>query len=804
MPAVEHLHNGLVTTRDASLLEPGELTAAINVTLQPGSSAVSKAPGRVLFGTVPGGQNIDGLGYARFDTTNDQLVAISGGTFYTATAGESGAFDELSTDAGLTLDVVSHLNKNVLMTGATGGNRVLLSDGTSRPQGLQPVTGTPGVLLFTSGGAWPLGANQLGWFDYWTTEVYINGDDEVESTFVGTPYSQEITAVTHYTQIFRHSTVNPEATHWRIYRSNRKTLQSDQAFPLGFLIATIKIPSDGTSGSFKDGLATTTALTLPTTVAQKADIHLDDPNVTYSNAAWTGISDAKTDDGVYATSGTAVGIFGSPTSTKVISQFILRDFGFTNIGDGASSIKIEVEGSNTSAATLNAYLSWDGGTSWTKGKAIPFSTSNNTVTVDGGDWGRTWAGTEFSDTTFRVLLIVSAPAIAFGAATGTSTIDYLKVGITHSSATGSLNTLFPNVPLTIAGRYTPIGANGCPPPSTTGDVFQGAIVQNDIDNPSNVVWTIPGTVDYNPVHYRLAIDDTVKCIRSLGSLLCVGGLGTVERLNYLPVAEDPEFNTGRARELVDSDEGMVNGSAAVRFILNGRLNLFYAGFHSLRMTDGYSVTTATDDINWGELVDPRYISQCLVENNTKTYEITIYYPGMGDDALSKVLRLNYHPSHLKNGKLKVVSIDDYAPTAATFGGDSVKHLYTAVGDDVYLENVGYNDASGGDLAPSITTREMHLANIGGSWELPRVGVHHQGGGGSLTLSANGSLANTTGHSTDPQTISLTSRMQSLFGNAIGGDGIQLSLNGEDDGLPWTLDYLVLYPTSETDSITLKS
>jgi len=801
-PIVEPLNGGLVTARDASLLQPGELAVAEDVMLLPASPTLHKAFGRSRFNSTALA-NIDGLAYADFDTALDKVVAVANGSYYTAPAAEAGVFTLLTGNAGASLDSVSLMDKTVLFSGGVH-NIVLLNDGTQRRQGLNPVTASVGAQHLSTGGTWPLGATSVPkYYEYWTTEVVKTLLDEVESSFEGTPITVNVTTTASHVSLIAPNTTNPSATHWRIYRSNGKSNSTDVAFPLGFLIADVPI---GTR-SFEDGIVQTVALTLPT-VAESPTIDIIPSQFpsSYVNKvkAWLTPNNALLDDAALATT-PVLARSGSNPQTVDISWLLLRTFNFPVVGSPITNIQLQVEGSKTSDCYLMAGLSWDAGVTFTQFITIPFTTSNSTVVIDslwppfGSVIGRVWSGEDFTNINFRVLFFASG---APGAA-ATASIDFVKIAITHSGTTASQTTPFPSLQLTVGGRLISISANGLPPRATTADLFQGSILMNDIENPTNIAWTIPGTLDSSPILYRMAMDDKVNCIRSLGSSAVIGGRDSCTRMNYLPVAEDPEFNTGRAIDVFDSDDGIVSGKGAVRFVLGSYLMLFYVGQTSLKMTNAFSTQTATDDIIWTNLVNLSAITKCFVENNSRNHEILVYYPAAGSTAVNKILRLSYDSTHLKDGKLKVVGITNYAADAATSGTPlSERLIFTTVGGTVYVENRGLSDASGGSILPKISTREMHQNGIGNSWELQRFGIHHQQGG-IIKTSTTSSLANYPVETTSDQQHSLDTRTTSIIDNAAAGDGITINITGTDDGLPMELDYLVLYPSDLNESSPLK-
>ncbi len=769
----EHLTGGLVTSRDPSFLESGELQEADDVHLRPNDPSLHLVPSRRSFGSL----SADGLAYCGFDNASDRIAAVSGGNYYVAPAAETGTFAQVGTGAGTTLAAISIDNRVALVSGGT--NKVLLPDGTLRPMGLAPIT-SPAVLTYNAAaGAAGLFASTLlgnGWFQYWTVEVYKVGTEDVEGTFIGTPNQVHVTVDTATVTITRPTIVNSAATHWRVYRSDTRTSSTDAGFPNGFLVATVAIAT----GSYVDGTTTTTAATFPATAVDAPTFGL--AGFVYAGA-WANVTNVLADDAATAISPALTG--------NMNSAIKVGTFGLANITDPITDISVTVEAATGSADVyLNVYLSPDGGNNTTAGQTYPL-TNVLTDHVANGLWARTWTASEVMGSNLVVYLL----ALGLGGA-GSITIDKVTVAITYGLGS-DLSVVFPSIVITEGPVVASIGKNGLPPNATTGDVFQGSVIGNDVANPRQTWYTVPGTIDYSPAIYRLPWTWPVQHIATLDSVCIVGQTGRVDRLNFLPLESDSEFNVGRAVSPVDENDGIVGYNAACKFMVGGQLRLFYVGYTGLRMTNGFGSETATDDIAWATMTDQSKLNRCHVVNNAKYQEILVFFPVVNDGGI-KCVRLSYNAHHLKNGKLKVTGITNFGPVASTYGiNDSNERVvYTSSGGTVYIENRGVSETG------HIKTREMYLAGLGGSWEMTCLAVHHSQYNGTIQFGFETTQANypnqvIPGHSFVP-----AARQLSIVDGAVAGEGIAVTLDISGEG-ELDLNYIAfpVRPLGETYTIT---
>jgi len=119
------------------------------------------------------------------------------------------------------------------------------------------------------------------------------------------------------------------------------------------------------------------------------------------------------DDGNWSDENKAEGApDGDYAKTKQDGDYLIaKNFGFSFSAATIDAIQVDVKGfiDNGNWAYLSAYLSWNGGVSWTATKPLSFSNVAQTLTLSPVDtWGRTWSASEFSNTNFRVKITLNS------------------------------------------------------------------------------------------------------------------------------------------------------------------------------------------------------------------------------------------------------------------------------------------------------------------------------------------------------------------------------------------------------------
>jgi len=157
------------------------------------------------------------------------------------------------------------------------------------------------------------------------------------------------------------------------------------------------------------------------------------------------------------------------------------------------------------ASTIDAELSWDGGTSWTTAKTDGSEPTSETAVILGSSsdtWGRSWTGAEFSDANFRVRVTMH-----LGNSGQEVYLDWIPINIyyappptatptptdTPTSTFTPSNTPTPTDTPTITPTFTP---SSTPTPALTCSGLSGDYY-NNTNFTSLALTRIDGTVDFD-------------------------------------------------------------------------------------------------------------------------------------------------------------------------------------------------------------------------------------------------------------------------------------------------------------------
>lgn len=237
MPTIP-VHNGLVTSQDASTAPEGSLIRADDSYYKPNNPAVWKAQGRSEFNSAAESGSIKGLRALTYDGATDVLVDHVGTTYREATLAASGAFGAgvSGLTGGTTLDSIHYNNEHILLNGVDRG-RVRDSAGVYSLLGMLANTTVPTVSRDAGvGTGFILTTGKT--ITYWVEERVKSGSTVVKRNASTSLIIVTLTGdgSTDKPVITRPATVNSDATHWALFGT-----ATDGSFPTGAEIAEVSI-----------------------------------------------------------------------------------------------------------------------------------------------------------------------------------------------------------------------------------------------------------------------------------------------------------------------------------------------------------------------------------------------------------------------------------------------------------------------------------------------------------------------------------------------------------------------------------
>jgi len=673
----------------------------------------------------------------------------------------------------------------------------------ARPAGMGAVARQPTVSIVS--GTW---SAVLGNGYYWflTTEV-TNPDqpDEVEGTYApkddkGVQIGPVVGNVTDYTtqcvRVARPSIVNDGsdgrlATHWRIYMSPKQTDASTTPSLATFrLVATI--PITDTSKDLTDTNSSRTGFpTVKSAVSGRDEWTLPSNLLNaYDNIAAFGNSGA-----------------GVNASMNKLTTFTMSGSDGDFTGKTVTGIQVSVRAKLGPATGAGNYFLYLRNTGITKdsgpilGEVRTFDWKINVVGSQFDTLGVAWVAADFTSAGtggFEVWIEKAGSNSNQHIA-----VDGVQVTVFFSGTSVNLN----GKPFRIVtyrdqiGNTLDIPARGTPPLSSTGDLFQGSMVVNDLSNENVIVWSLPGepeafpgVVDKGkPGPYVMAFNERrhnkVNFIRRCGQVLIVGMNDAVKRVNYLPAETDTDFREGLAHEDLASDHGIVGPLAGALFTVpgGGGQQLAYVAQNGLHVTDGVTTRFLNLDLKWSTLVDSANISKCILRNYPKEQWLVLYYaPYGGNGKNSRAMVFNYSQDKIKEGgmipAIGPISVAARSAMVATLNGQHVLFTGYHTGGLIYTEDNGFTIPAGYKSddsttvigAPRAVSRRFFPNGIDRSAREERIYIHFSATG-SLVVTTNCTFTKGSPTVTMASTTGLVKGMLVRSTNVV-GDTIILSVD----------------------------
>jgi sugar lactone lactonase YvrE len=707
---VEPLHGGVWSAPDPSLLKPGQLSAGRNFVYLGGSPAIFRSWGRAVFGTVSASAvDVNGLRAAQFDEGDHILIAAASASYLTAVvSADTGTFGVLT--AGLAgvptqLDSVQYRNRHYLLPGITkdpmatiGTNGCLYTSAAGagvppslRQHGMSPVRSSPSI---TTGSGTFSTTVTGGYYEYWTTEIAnftegarnfaasahgsataeSNSSQSIyrmESTFDSTPGTAWISSQSVVPTIAMPVLANPSVTtHWRIYRSPMKAASTDREFPIGYMVGELAAAGASAVTSFADsGVAASAAWSFPAS-ANASAAYLGSQNPWYA-AEWASATAMYASGAGFASAapGKRQGMyaFAAPTASGPVHGLEVSVTAYVEPGAGNhADLRVWVCPNRQSPFGRPETIYPYGGVPQYRmesrvAQVTATASASAQVVTFGGSTDRWFASNYPSPLTMSDINPKFMIVLENGLQSGKHLFVDAVAFRTFYGAVSESTIQFPSVVYTYGDEVIQVGKNGEPPSSSTGDMFQGCLVVNDLSDPSLLRYSYPDEPDSFPSTYYLNFEtrenDAIKLIKVVNNRLIVGLGASLWRVNYLPSERDAVFDRGKTMEAITRDYGVVNPMCACTFSPDGPTEyLAFVSNQGVHYTDGYNLTTLTDGVDWRtDVLSTSSTSTPIALINDKENCILRFYyrnDALGDESYM-CLPLCYGAGHWANGQAKV-------------------------------------------------------------------------------------------------------------------------------------------------------
>ena len=225
---------------------------------------------------------------------------------------------------------------------------------------------------------------------------------------------------------------------------------------------------------------------------------------------------------------------------------------------------------------------------------------------------------------------------------------------------GSTNRAYASITATVLGLTQSFTRDQKPPTWDVAANFEDSVVTNDVANKHAIRYSFPGSPWSFPSIYFIPFQtnqrDEVTCLAKLGDILVAGMKNNMFRVNFLPRENDGDFVRGRAYEEISGNTGNQSKDGYDIFTSEGTgPKLAFTARDGVWITDGYTLQEATRDIDWENTVDQDSLGSCVLVNVPHLWTLILYYTPKGGTANqnSRALYFNYHPQHIKGGRMKV-------------------------------------------------------------------------------------------------------------------------------------------------------
>jgi len=640
---------GLVTSRDPSDLQPGELVQASGVYYKPGDpNRIHILPTRGVFNSSAIGSGaIKGLGICQFDAGGtDLLVALFGTAYYYATPGATGSFSsawpvDASAGTGLTSTStrlsVCHMDDRWYLANGKDRPRVVERAGTIRLAGMKSPIVPPVVTALTVAGVdyypddpgniqWSRTANAMdrtgtpvGTTDAYAASSFAYANLAVAGSLVETWDWTSADTGKDGTLLVVWTVSGARPPHGEIRFGVKGTTTGDFN-----VTAKLEYSVNGTTYATLSNLTLTTALpeSLTTQVALTGvtvtNLKLR-ATLTYnsgSRPATFCIYNIKFSTAPTRTAFTpTTGYYYSFTEYDQATKLESAPSASSNLVAGNVSIlglSLALPGTNgmqnTNTTHFNVYRTYDGGTTpSTLGgpESVPVTSGALTTYVDRFE---KWGATDVPLPLLRMLSI-------------------------SSNREGEI--------------LTPIDIE--PPAMRTLTEFQGSLVGTPTTDVRTIRYSEAGypeswpefnIISKFPIPER---DEIVSCI-SVGDTLMIACTNAIVTMTSLPRVLDGVFNASEAVP-IKGQPGCVGQYAITAYSVAGEPRVVWVSPYGIHETNGVNSRRLTNSIDWSATVNAATLSTAVLHWNPKTLTIKFAYDSDGGGTNDRFLLLHMAPEH---------------------------------------------------------------------------------------------------------------------------------------------------------------
>ena len=774
---------GRVTARDRADLGPGELQVATGIYYKPGDPRrAHKIGGRSEFGDTTSAAKIKGVALAQFDDGTDKVLALSGTTLYSATAGATGTFSSLATGLSSSATHLSAAHYEDRWYIANGYDKVKAydNDGGSlavRNAGMAAPT-TP-LVVATSG----------------VTGTKVNFDDSDNSGFTNPDngWSGSDSTFAYAT----HSAAGSSTVTYTYDNAVATTTSGHTLYVRYRVVGAFTDSADGSAGGGSIGVGGTTDagwnVTLKVEVTENATAGtptwatVKEETLTAAMPAIGVIQEALTDSVDYNNVGVKITFtYNSGTSQaqcQIFQAYFIDAAGATvALTTGVKYAITEydaVRGLESEPGTTTDYIG--AASSVSKITLTIPSTAVNTNTTHIRVYRTTDGGTApyqlgyigdvaLGNTAFKDIFEIDKDTLA------TPLLPMQKV---ESNDGGTL--------------YFPLNVQPAALKYITA--WKGSLVGLDANNKRTLRYSEAALPESWPElnvidSFPLPEHDTLVTLVPLGDTLLVLAEGAVLRLTDLPRVVNGLFNAAEATPLRGAP-GCVGQYAACAFSVAGEARAAWVSPYGIYQTNGDVVRRISDEMDWYSDISTANLSTAVLHWDAKRQVMVFAYDSDGGGTNDRFFLFHMAPEHGKANGMAKHTGPHYGAIHCLASGQvaSVHRMYSGHVSDgsVYLEDSGTTDASQSYSSTTVPliVKTGRIYQGHRKWDVVRANLRHTDFGGTetCTVAWSSGLDSSGVSQTASKTVSLVGQDGEDFFVGLGGDWheVQITHTGSASG-----------------------